>query len=174
VSASWPKRCALLWKAGSCLLKILDIPRYCIHSHRPEIERRRSEGLRYQLPSSNIEARNIQIRLSFPTKRPASLGWLSSTRNQNTSPPRGRCHKRRVSLVMSPTDEMRHGRPIQHARHLPHRSSGAVPACHHGGQHLDPYTAITPGRCGAKLDANVIVSSFFSNAARCESTPVAA
>jgi len=121
-----------------------------------------------QLPSSSNRSPEIQIRRSV-RQASASIGWYHPPEQEHVAVAGV---KRRGILGDVHERIMRHGRPIQHARHFHMVSRCRCPRCRsRRRQARDPDASIIRTGDGAKCEATVIVSNVFSNSARCESKP---
>src|SRR6266478_3248312 len=103
------------------LLKILDTPEIAVHAHCPKIKRSDAEGLRSNFRVPAIEAPKVQV---WGSVRQASRLDRMGIIHQKQEHVAVAGVKRRGILSDVYERIMRHGRSIQHARHLPHGVAG--------------------------------------------------
>ena len=136
-------------------LEILDAPEIAVHADGAEIERGDAERLRSDFAVPAIEAPEIQIRRSI--RQTSGLDRMGVV-DQKQKHVAVAGVKRRGVLGDVHEGIMRHGVPVEHARHLPPCIAGAVARdLHDGGdKFVIPDAAIVRPGHGAKLDAAVI------------------
>ena len=144
-----------LGMANGDLLEILHAPEIAVHADGAEIEARNTKRLAADFAVPAIKSPEIQVRRSIRQPPRFDRVGIVDQKQEHVAVTgvKGRC-------VLGDVHEgiMRHGLPVEHARHLPSGVAGAI-ACdlHDGGnEFVVPDAPIVRPGDGAKLNASVV------------------